>query len=107
MTLKFIPRLVSLLGLAWMLLLFVTPAKAQCPDDLLGIPPSVVTYPWSTTSIHIQLPGTDCWITINSCYRTIEDGVKQVWISEVIPDDDGGCDGISNEVLISLARDLV
>jgi hypothetical protein len=89
------------------MLFSITSARAQCPDDVWGPPPSSVLYPWTSGySYTTTIPGTSCEIEIQYCMRNIPGGI-QIFITSVIPTDPILCDGISNATLVRQARNLI
>lgn len=74
----------------------VDSASAQCPDATWTSGFSTVQY----------LPGTSCEITIWYCMKD-SDSKVMVYIYEIDPTPDGGCDGIGNDIIVKAARTLV
>jgi len=79
---------------------------AQCPDDTYGISPSVSTYPWTSASYTITIPGTTCQIEIDYCWRDVPGATRQVWVYQIIPLS-SDCDPISPTDLINWGQQLV
>jgi hypothetical protein len=105
--LKLIRWFAAALPIVVTMLFSITSARAQCPDDSYGIPPSIISNPWYGEDCTTQLlPGTSCHIEICYCHRLVGT-VTQVYITSIVGDDDGSCDGISNESIIKQARTLV
>lgn len=71
-------------------------SKAQCPSTA-----------WIDAGEYdsLQIPGTNCYITIDWCYTWVGDTIL-TYVHEIIPDSSSACDSISNLELILDAGEL-
>jgi hypothetical protein len=108
---SFLKRYVALAAMALLCcgaLLINSNARAQCPGSDGPAPdPTIPGNEWYSYVTSQQIPGTNCWIDISYCSRLLSDGTIQVWIYEVDPQVSVDCNGITGDVLIHDARDLV
>ena len=98
----------ALLIAAFCFVTFAINARAQCPDDTWGPPPSVTVAPWTSLTTSQAMPGfPDCQVLITYCKRDLPDGSVQVWIESAVLDPNSNCTGVDPATVIAAARDLV
>jgi Secretion system C-terminal sorting domain len=77
-------------------------SRAQCPDST-GPAPNPDIVPWTQDSAYVQIPGTDCFVEVYYCERSIPgtpSDTIQAWLDGVLVDSTTDCDSLSDSTLI-------
>ncbi len=81
-------------------------ARAQCPDST-GPAPKPDIVPWIQDSSEVMIPGTDCWIWMYYCERTLPGSPSdtvQAWLDGVLVDSNSDCDSLADSTLVNDAQ---